>query len=339
MDPDPYRRFARAAAPAYGFGDATITLLSISENATFLLTEGDRRLVLRIHRDGYHPLPAIRSELAWIDDLRRVAAVRTPALVPTTTGESVTAVTSCGATRFVSAFEFIDGVIAEERPADIGYDDLGEITARLHAHACGWDRPEWFERFRWDADTMLGPQARWGDWRSAPNMNRSLRERITPAAEQAVTALHRYGTAPDRFGLVHADLRLANLMVGSDTVDTITVIDFDDCGWSWFLTDLGSVVSWMEDSAEVDAIIAAWLDGYRRVRDLGEEHRAMIPTFVMVRRLMLTAWIGTHPEAEIAQQVSGHFASGTAELADRYLHDPAWLADACGMTPAPSRTT
>ncbi len=49
--------------------------------------------------------------------------------------------------------------------------------------------------------------------------------------------LAAYGQGPDRFGLVHADIRLANLLVDGEHV---RVIDFDDCGWSWFMYDFAT---------------------------------------------------------------------------------------------------
>ena len=39
--------------------------------------------------------------------------------------------------------------------------------------------------------------------------------------------------------VVHADTRLAN--AGED--GSVSVIDFDDCGFSWYLYDLGTSVS------------------------------------------------------------------------------------------------
>ena len=39
--------------------------------------------------------------------------------------------------------------------------------------------------------------------------------------------LAAFGTGPARYGLIHADIRLANLLVDDGRV---SVIDFDDCG-------------------------------------------------------------------------------------------------------------
>jgi Ser/Thr protein kinase RdoA (MazF antagonist) len=121
---------------------------------------------------------------------------------------------------------------------------------------------------------------------------------------------------------------MANLMIDPQ-VDggAITVIDFDDCGWSWHLADLGAVVSFIEDTPEAEAMIAGWLAGYRETRDLPVEHLDMIPSFVMLRRLQLTAWVASHAQADSAIAFADGFAEGTARLAQRYLGDTDWLKD------------
>ena len=50
--------------------------------------------------------------------------------------------------------------------------------------------------------------------------------------------LAAFGTGSDRYGLVHADTRLANLLVDDD--GGVSVIDFDDCGFGWYLYDLAT---------------------------------------------------------------------------------------------------
>ena len=73
--------FARDALRAHGIGpDAALTLLNVSENATYAvddLATGERS-VLRVHRPGYHTRAAVESELAWIQALRAEHVVATP---------------------------------------------------------------------------------------------------------------------------------------------------------------------------------------------------------------------------------------------------------------------
>ncbi|HTY27860.1 MAG TPA: phosphotransferase [Mycobacterium sp.] len=327
--PPTHELFARAALPAYGrTDDSPLRLLSLSENATYLVDDDDP-IVLRVHRSGYHSLAAIHSELAWMKALRTETSVTTPELIPARDGADVVVAESDGATLHVDAVTFVPGCTAEEDPDAVGFDELGRITAIMHDHARRWTAPSGFTRFRWDLQTILGPQARWGNWRLAPGLTDTDRDWIQRASDDITAKLTDFGCGPDRFGLVHADLRLANLMVDpADVSAGITVIDFDDCGWSWYLADLGAAVSFIEDTPAGERIIADWLAGYFEAGYIPAAHLELIPSFVMMRRIMLTAWIASHHDADAAIGVGEQFAPDTARLAQRYLEDRTWLQDA-----------
>ena len=128
--------------------------------------------------------------------------------------------------------------------------------------------------------------------------------------------LDRYGKGADRFGLVHADMRLANLLVNGEDV---TVIDFDDCGLSWFMYDLGSSLSFIEHEPYVPELVDAWVTGYRGVGQLSAEEEAELPTFIMLRRLLLVAWISSHLSTETAQAMGDEYTTTSCRLAEEYL--------------------
>ncbi len=332
--PPNHEAFARAALASYGLdADCGLRLLSLSENATYLAgdpaADGAEHLVLRVHRPGYHSLAAIRSELAWMRALTTDTGVATPHLVSARDGTDVVTAEVDGAALYVDAVSFVPGCTAEEDPDAVGFDELGRITAVMHRHSRHWVPPVGFTRFRWDLDTILGPQARWGNWRSAPGLDDADRATIQAAADDITAKITEFGCAPERFGLVHADLRLANLMVDpAEPAGAITVIDFDDCGWSWYLADLGAAVSFIEDTPTGERIIADWLRGYREVSAIPPDDLALIPAFVMLRRINLTAWIASHHDADSALGVGADFAPNSARLAQRYLTDRSWLGDA-----------
>lgn len=328
--PPHHEQFARSALPAYGRDrDAPMRLLSLSENATYLVQEPDP-IVLRVHRPGYHSLQAIRSELSWMAALRHETSVVTPHLIRASDGREVVAATVADSRLHVDAVTFVPGCTAEEKPDSVGFDELGRLTAVMHDHVQSWTAPDYFTRFRWDLDTMLSPQARWGDWRHAPGLTEPDVASIARATTEISRRLTEFGCDPDRFGLIHADMRMANLMIDPTTARSqITVIDFDDSGWSWYLADVGAVVSFIEDSPDAEHIVADWLRGYQEVRELPADHLALVPTFVMLRRIMLSAWIGTHADAGAAIALADQgFTAGTARLAERYLADESWLRDA-----------
>ena len=98
------------------------------------------------------------------------------------------------------------------------------------------------------------------------------------------------------------------------------VIDFDDAGFAWFMYDFATTISFMEDHPRVPELRAAWLDGYRAVAPLDAAEEAVLDTFVMLRRLLLVAWIGSHHTfATEAAELGAGFTAGTCALAEQYL--------------------
>ncbi len=133
--------------------------------------------------------------------------------------------------------------------------------------------------------------------------------------------LGEYGQTPERYGLIHADMRLGNLLVNGDRV---SLIDFDDCGFCWFAYDFAAAISFHETHKAVPALKASWLESYRAIRPLDAEDEAALDAMVMLRRMALLAWIGSHAETSLAQTHVEGFAEGTAELAERFLRGALW---------------
>lgn len=321
---------ARRVLPAWGIdSQASVSLLSLSENATWLVKpvistrstrtfEKDQPLILRVHRTGYHSFDAIRTELAWMKALQTEAGLVTPQAIPAINGDLIQCVEtpSLNEARFVELFEFIDGVAPDETDLLEPFKRLGQVTAQLHLHAIGWQRPEYFERLVWDFSGCLGARQLWGDWRDGPGLSAEGLPLLEQAQARIKQRLAEYGSDATRFGLIHADLRLANLLeVNGET----RVIDFDDAGLGWFLYDLASAVSFIETRDDLSQLVMAWMEGYECGRPLQAADVAMIPTFIMLRRMTLLAWIASHDETELAQTQGEAFTAGTCRLAEQYL--------------------
>jgi Ser/Thr protein kinase RdoA (MazF antagonist) len=307
---------AQAALARYPLSaDATATLCNVSENHTYRVDDGAHSYALRVHRPGYRTAHQIASELTWVDALREQGTVETPVTVASRAGERVVAVGG----RNVVLFEWLPGVIPDPEGADVvaGFRTLGAVSARMHAHARAWRPPNGFDRPAWDYAHTLGREGHWGAWQDGLGIGpeeRALLERLDATIARRLRA---YGQGDGRFGLVHADIRLANLLVDDGRV---RVIDFDDCGFAWFMYDFATTVSFMEDHPRVPELRDAWLGGYRSVAPLHRDDEAELDTFVMLRRLLLVAWIGSHHTfATEAAELGAGFTAGTCALAERYL--------------------
>lgn len=216
-------------------------------------------------------------------------------------------------------FSFLSGKAPDdqdEKGLTIQFEMLGEITAQLHEHVKKWEYSNSLPRATWDYDTMLGNNPRWGRWQDGLDMTPEFAALFQKVSDVIYQRLNHFGKTPDRFGLVHADLRLANLLVEGDK---IKVIDFDDCGFSWFLYDLGAALSFIEHKEYVPELVESWLKGYRKIRPVSREDEAEIPTFIMLRRLLLLAWLGSHSDSDTSKEYGAQFTEKTAELAEKYL--------------------
>ena len=140
-----------------------------------------------------------------------------------------------------------------------------------------------------------------------------LLQRVADALAERVRV---YGQPSHRFGLVHADLRLANLLVDGARLG---IIDFDDCGFSWFFYDFAAAVSFMEHEPIVAELQNAWLEGYRQIAPVSKADEAMLPVFVMLRRMLLTAWIASHSDTETARRMGTEYTEGTVAMGERFL--------------------
>lgn len=318
------RQGVLSALGEWGLSPATeVRLLTVSENATFRADdpEADAPVVIRVHRPGYHTRAEIRSELAWIAALREEDLARIPAPLSSRSGDQIVGFRTEGELRDAVAFSFLPGSEpAPDAGLTRGFSELGRISAGLHRHARNWQRPAGFVRKAWTFETTVGARPHWGDWREALGLTAEGRAVLERCAQKLEVHLSRYGAGPERFGLIHADLRLANLLI--DETGRIGLIDFDDCGFGWFMYDFAAAVSFFEDDPVVPALAEAWVSGYREIAPLGDADVAMLPGLVMLRRLLLTAWIASHSETPTALELGAGYTDGTIALAERFLAAP-----------------
>lgn len=298
--------------------EAAASRINVSENVTYLVESARGRSVLRVYRPGYHSRRAIECELAWIDALRISGTVRTAAVLQGSDGSALQQIEFADRTRrFLVMFEHIAGKApSEDRDLTDDFRELGALGARTHLQSLAWERPQPFERLTWDADAVFGSDAHWGDWRAAPNVTSDIRETLEQVERVVCRRLAQFGNSAERYGLIHADMRLANLL---QTPDGTALIDFDDSGFGWFLYDFAAAISFIEDHPQVPALKTAWFEGYRSVRALPVEDAAEIDTMIMLRRMALLAWIGSHINAPEPQALAPDFAQGTACLGAAYL--------------------
>ena len=275
---------ATRALPLWGLEGADLHLVAQRENAVFKVSHKGMQYALRLHRPGYQTPAAMASELAWMDSLAQTG-VQVPA--PIANQQSGLLVEREGF--HIDLLTWLYGRPMGQTGTALELDDryatfaaIGEMMARLHDQADTWQRPPAFERMAWDRQGLLGEQPLWGRFWENPNLPEDLRADINAAREQAIQILQNEDLD---YGLIHADLVRENILIENDGLQ---LIDFDDSGFGYRLFDVATTLSknWQEDDAE--ALQAAFIDGYERVRTLQWQY---LPLFTMLRAFTYVGWI------------------------------------------------
>ena len=307
---------------------ASVELLNVSENATFLVSDPDTGpSVLRVHRLGYHTEQEIASELAWMDALRAEAGVRTPRVLPAADGRRVVTVPEAGgaAERYCVRFEFLPGhragagrgVIPADRRAlrRAGGDHRADAPARAGVvppglvHPVPLGLPGGVRR-----PGALGPVA--GRHRGRAGRARDPDPAGRRAARPAACVRLRAG--PVRAGpRRHPAGQPAGRTTARSASSTSTTP-----GSAGTCTTWAPRSSFIEHQpARAGAGATAGSRATARCRPARPPPtRPRSGTFVMLRRLLLVAWIGSHRAVATSPPNSAPaITAGTCDLAESYL--------------------
>jgi Ser/Thr protein kinase RdoA (MazF antagonist) len=320
-------QLASEALPRWRLPDAELAPAAYRENMTFRVDAGPRgRFALRIHQASYRSDDEIRSELAFMGALRE-RGVRTPEVVPAQDG-SPFVVAACAAVpeaRQCDLFEWIDGrplratgdatPLSDDELAS-AYAEAGRLAATIANVAEGWRRPPGFTRPVWNAEGIFGTSAHLGDWRMLTIPTDDQRRLLDRLAERLRADLADFGCGPDRFGLCHGDFLAENLMVCDQG---LRLIDFDDCGESWYLLDFATALFDLLGEPPFDACLGAMVAGYREHRPLPDAHLERLPAFFLARALSYLGWSATRSHLRKAHEIAPRLLAAVEVFAPAYL--------------------
>jgi Ser/Thr protein kinase RdoA (MazF antagonist) len=107
-----------------------------------------------------------------------------------------------------------------------------------------------------------------------------------------------WGTGPDVFGLIHADLGVdANVLFRHGEA---RAIDFDDSGFGYWIYDLAIALEHCWEDPRLPEYRDALLNGYSKIRPLPENQLQHLQLFLMAFHVYWSLWakavIHLHPE-------------------------------------------
>jgi Ser/Thr protein kinase RdoA (MazF antagonist) len=294
------RRMGAGVLPTFGVEAARLVPLGHAENTTFRVEAADgSRYVLQIQRPGKNTVEQTRSEMQWLAALRRDTDLQVPEPVPTQDGDLLVVGDAEGVPepRMCVLLRWMDGRFVNKGLRPTHLEQVGEFIGRMQQHSTGWTPPPGFTRWRVDG---ISREAGHRDDPFSDTVIAYIEDLYTtlftaedaalPAAaiRRVRETLATLDAGPDGFGLIHGDLHQSNYLFHRGEM---RAIDSDDCGYSYFLYDLGPPLSEIGRRADYPALRAALLRGYGRRRPLPSEPERVLDTLVLLRVLQVMVWV------------------------------------------------
>lgn len=286
------KSLARAALDAYPLQAESLRLLGNFDNTTFRVDDqSGERYVLRIHRTSHSPShpkrtpTEVRSEMIWLAALNQAIGPVAPAPVATLDGELLTVVEVRGVPepRICVLFRWVQGRFFDTRLAPAHLEQVGRFMAGLHGHAEQFVPPEGFVRGR--TDEVSDEVSQFFTGTVAELYGQDDVEVVQAVIRKVREAQRDLDKEPRTFGLIHGDLHQENYLFHKGQV---RAIDFDDCGWGYFLYDLAVTLSELWDRHNYADLRAALLKGYEGAHPLPAGHEQHLQTLDALRLLQLT---------------------------------------------------
>ena len=307
MNQDAVFKLAEEAIKHWDVEVKSINLHLQSENTVFKVEGLDgNTYALRIHRKGYHDLEELNSEHVWTSSLSN-AGLLVPEAVVTRSGEAYTSVSFLNSSeyRYVGLVKWIEGTILndlildlEEKDVSDVYESLGKVVAKFHKATIAWEEPKDFKRHSFDTDGFLGSKPFWGRFWEAQNATTSEREKLSVIRNNITKILSKLPRDINSFGMIHADLHSQNVLIQGKS---LSVIDFDDSGFGWYGFDLAVAIwdrlDFTATGCHFDIAYKSLIRGYLEERPNAKDIIETIPTFLLMRTLMIIRWIEDRPES------------------------------------------
>ena len=307
MNQDAVFKLAEEAIKHWDVEVKSINLHLQSENTVFKVEGLDgNTYALRVHRRGYHDLEELNSEHVWTSSLSN-AGLLVPEAVVTRSGEAYTSVSFLNSSeyRYVGLVKWIEGTILndlildlEEKDVSDVYESLGKVVAKFHKATIAWEKPKDFKRHSFDTDGLLGSKPFWGRFWEAQNATTSEREKLSLIRNNITESLSKLPKDINSFGMIHADLHSQNVLIQGKS---LSVIDFDDSGFGWYGFDLAVAIwdrlDFTATGCHFDIAYKSLIRGYLEERPNAKDIIETIPTFLLMRTLMIIRWIEDRPES------------------------------------------
>ena len=258
-------------------------------NKIFVCSKGgEKQFVLRISATGDRTENDYLVEAEFVRYLAENGALVAD-VIPSTNGKLVEVLDDIAAPVFISLFEYAKGMLL----CDNGYRyrdgatleeyffNTGKTLGKIHALSknfkpvAGHRRPDYFDKYKMEY------------------INRLIPDKYSELKSAIAKRLDTFSALPNdaqSYGLVHFDYSDGNYHIDMDT-GAITVFDFDNCLYCWYMFDLANLwlhnEGWTRQEPDpgkrfklMQQCFDLQLQGYKTETEVPDELLGKLPLFI-----------------------------------------------------------
>lgn len=282
------RKIALAALEDYDLKVARLRLVTNSYNGIFRVDTSDgQKYILRVCLPLEHTQKQIRSEVVWLQAIRRDTDLLVPQPLLTRNGEffTVNEVPGVPEPRHCVIFSWVPGCDLDQQLTVENVVKFGAFAARLHQHAAAFKPPKGFsiayrfdQVFPFDEPIILFDEAHRD---ILPPDRRAL---FQDALERVELAIDRLKASGEPVRVLHGDLHRWNVKVYRSRIGAF---DFEELMWGWPVQDIATTLYYFYGEENYLALRDAFQNGYIKVTPWPERYPGEIDAFVAGRSLVL----------------------------------------------------
>jgi Ser/Thr protein kinase RdoA (MazF antagonist) len=185
-----------------------------------------------------------------------------------------------GIWRHCVLFEYVPSQSIKDQINPKQMEFLGALIALLHKHGERFNPPKGFVRQHWDLEGLKGELLDVPPTQAFAALTEEERQVVSDAEEIVRAGMDALGHGPTVYGLIHGDLHLKSMLFDKGKP---VVIDFDTCGYGYYIYDLAVAIWDIFDREDFSELRVALMQGYRKVRQLTAREESLLMNFVAGR--------------------------------------------------------
>lgn len=275
------------AALSFGVVLRDLNYIGGFQNFIYEYVKNGKTYILRITHSSHRDVDSVKAELEWVHDLHR-HGVSVSKPVTSRHDNPLEVILLDNSYVIITSFEKASGTKINY-PDCMNNDSLsekcGEITGQIHALSKSYvPAIHSMKRHDWTGNYYVN---------HANQFIPASQRQIFANMEQLKTQIHGLPKT-DSYGLIHGDINIGNFLVDGDR---ITLFDFDECQYSWFVEDIAIQLFYMvyvvlddslqERQDQARRFMKHFLKGYERQHSIHADSLKHMELFLRLREFIV----------------------------------------------------